>query len=83
MILDHPVHADPLSGKARAVPHASVTAAVAGARVTAAVTGSAAGRVSAEKGDDRRSFIKPRLFKDRHPRPHLKGAAVHTQLVAR
>ena len=36
-----------------------------------------------KKGGDRRSFINPRRFRDRPPRPHHKGAAVHTQPVVR
>ena len=31
------------------------------------------------RGNDRRSLIKPQRFRDRRPRPHHKGAAVHTQ----
>ena len=31
----------------------------------------------------RRSFINPRLLRDRHPRPHHKGAAMRTQPVMR
>ena len=33
------------------------------------------------KGGFRRSFIKTRLSRDRHPRPQHRGAAMHTQPV--
>ena len=33
------------------------------------------------KGGDRSSFIKPRLSRDWHPRPHHKGVTVHMQPV--
>ena len=35
------------------------------------------------KGSDRSSFIKPLLLRDRHPRSHNKGVAIHTQPVVR